>query len=336
MNVERAAEMMDRVVALDLAGRGIEGLYTAARERAGEPLCLAAARRLVAVPRGSVVLLTTGQASRAWITTRIAESDGPAGTAAVARALALGLDAIPVLLAEEELLPALGAIFTAAGLSSVTLQESRRTALTGGRLAVFVPRAFPTEHAQAEAAARPLLDEMQPAALFAAERAGRNDRGIYHNARGVDYGVGKARIDAVFAEAQRRGIPTAAVGDGGNELGMGAIGDAVRQHVRYGDRCLCGCGGGIGAATGCDALVVATCSNWGCYAVANCLALLLADAALLHTPEREELLLRRGVDLGLINSPAGVVDPNVDAIPLATHLAAVELLREIASRALIG
>ena len=334
MNIERAAEMMDRVVALDLAERGIEGLYAAARERAGEPLCLAAARRLAALPRGAVVLLTTGQASRAWISTRIAESDGPAGTAVVARVMALGLDAIPVLLAEEALLPALSGIFTAAGLSSVTLDEARRTALPGGRLAVFVPRAFPTEDAAAEDAAGPLLDDMQPAALFAAERAGRNDRGVYHNARGVDYGLGKARIDAVFAAAQRRGIPTVAVGDGGNEIGMGAIGAAVRTHVRYGDRCLCDCAGGIGAATGCDALVVAACSNWGCYAVANCLALLLGDTALLHTPAREQLLLLRGVDLGLINSPAGIVDANVDAIPLSTHLAVVELLREIAARAL--
>ena len=50
--------------------------------------------------------------------------------------------------------------------------------------------------------------------------------------------------------------------------------------------------------------------------------------------ERAAALLRRGVDLGLIDSPAGIVDANVDAIPLATHLDVVELLREIAVRAL--
>lgn len=280
------------------------------------------------------MLVTTGQASRAWISTDVAENDGPAGTAVLARALVLGLDVIPVLLAEEVLLPAVGGIFRSAGMALVTLDQARRTAMPGGRLSVCVPRAYPTDDEAGRVQAAPLLDELQAALLFSAERSGRNDRGIYHNARGVDYGAGKARIDFVFEEAIRRGIPTVAVGDGGNEIGMGAVAGAAREHVRYGDRCACGCGGGIGAATGYDVLVTAACSNWGCYAIVACLAVLLRNRELLHTPELEEALLRRGVDLGLINSPQGRVNPNVDAIPLSTHKAVVELLREIASRAI--
>ncbi|HEX5506241.1 MAG TPA: glutamate cyclase domain-containing protein, partial [Thermomicrobiales bacterium] len=155
---------------------------------------------------------------------------------------------------------------------------------------------------------------------------------IYHNARGVDFGMGRARIDYVFDEARRRGIPTVAVGDGGNEIGMGLIPAAIRRHVPFGDRCACGCGGGIGAVTAADVLVTAAVSNWGCYAIVACLAALLGRPDLLHTPEREEALLRRGVELGLINSPAGRVDPDVDAIPLACHVAVTTLLHELGLR----
>lgn len=334
MDIERAADRIDRVVNLDLAERGIEHLHEAARAHAGGSPSLAAARLLAAVPRGSVVIVTTGQASRSWISTAVAESDGPAGAAVLAPALALGLDVIPVLLAEEELLPAVGGIFRSAGMALLGLDEARRTSLPGGRLSVCAPRAYPTDDEGGRAQAAPLLDELRPALVFSAEWSGRNDRGIYHNARGVDYSAGKARVDFVFEEARRRGIPTVAVGDGGNELGMGVAAEAVRRHVRYGDRCLCGCGGGIGAATGCDVLVTAACSNWGCYAIVACLAALLGRPELLHTPEREEALLRRGVDLGLINSPHGHVDANVDDLPLSTHLAVVELLREIGARAM--
>jgi hypothetical protein len=57
--------------------------------------------------------------------------------------------------------------------------------------------------------------------------------------------------------------------------------------------------------------------------------------ALLHTPDLEEVLLRRGVEVGLINSTQGRVDPNVDGIPLASHKAVVELLGELARRQLL-
>lgn len=52
----------------------------------------------------------------------------------------------------------------------------------------------------------------------------------------------------------------------------------------------------------------------------------------MHTAEFEERLLRRGVDVGLINSPRGTVDPNVDAISLDTHKAMVTLIGEMAER----
>ncbi|MGH2509867.1 MAG: glutamate cyclase domain-containing protein, partial [Ktedonobacteraceae bacterium] len=312
-------DSIDRLVNIDLAQRGIAYLYAAARAKIGIPLALAAAKKLADIRPNSVVLFTTGSASRAWISPTIAENDGPAGAAVVARVLSLAFNAIPVVLCEQALHAPIGAIFQAAGMSVLTLEEARRTYLPGGRLSVAVLQDYPIEDEAAQARASVLLDELQPTLLFATERPGMNELGIYHNARGVDYGQGKARIDYVFREASRRNIPSIGVGDGGNEIGMGLIADAVKQYVPWGEQCNCGCGAGIGAATATDVLMTATVSNWGCYAIVACLAILLKQPELLHTPEQEELLLRRGVELGLINSPQGRVDPHVDAIPLSTH-----------------
>lgn len=322
MTVDAIEDRLDRLVNIDMGGRGVEGLHGAARKAIGRPLVGAAADMLLAVPEGATVLLTTGSVSRAWISPTIAENDGPAGAAAVARALCLARRAIPVLVAEETLLPAIGQILTAAGISIVTLDEARRSTQPGGRLAVAVLRSFPIEDAAGQAAAGPLLDELAPALVFSTERVGRNAEGIYCNMRGVDFGQGRARIDYVFDEALRRGIRSVAVGDGGNEIGMGMVAEAVRAHVPHGER--------IGAITPADVLVTAACSNWGCYGIVAAMAQRTGDAKLLHTPELEERLLLRGVEVGLINSVDGVVDPNVDGIPLAAHKAIVELIRTIA------
>jgi hypothetical protein len=325
-------EQIDRLVNLDVGGRGVEGLYAAARARIGKPLSMAAAETLARVPRGSAVLITTGSVSRAWISPAIGENDGPPGAAVVARALALAFDVTPVVVAEHSLLAAIASIFRASGMSTVSLDEASRSRQPGGKLMVSVMRSYPVDDATGGEAAGPLLDEIQPALVFSTERVGRNARGIYHNMRGVDFGYGRARVDFVFEEAIARGIPTVAVGDGGNEIGMGLIAEAVRRFVRFGDQCACGCGGGLGAVTPADVLMTAACSNWGCYAIVACLASLLGRPDLLHTPELEDSLLRRSVDAGLINSVDGTVDPNVDGIPLASHKAVVELLAELSRR----
>lgn len=285
---------------------------------------MTAAQRLAAVPRRGVVVVTTGSASRAWISEHVVESDGPAGAAVLARALSLGLDVVPVVSAEVVLHEPLIGLLRAAGLVPVTLDGARRATLPGGRLSVVVLRDYPLGDDESRAAAEPLVDELRPDLLLATERPGRSASGIPYNARGVDCGAGKARLDDLFLAAARRGLPTIGVGDGGNAIGMGLIADAVRRSVHLGER--------IGAMTPTNVLVTAAVSNWGCYAIVACLAIVLGNPDLLHTPADEERLLRGGVGLGLINSPQGRVDPHVDAIPLSTHLAIVELLRELAVR----
>lgn len=318
---------LDAIVNLDLGGRGAEHLLDAARRHLGRSPIGAAADLLAALPDGATVLLTTGSVSRAWISPTIGENDGPAGVAAIVRALAVAKRALCVVVAEETLLPGIGAILTSAGLSILPIEEARK-ASQDGSLAVAVIEPFPVTDAEAAVAAKRMLDELKPTLLFSTERVGRNADGIYCSMRGIDYGMGRARIDRLFDEGLRRKIPTVAVGDGGNEIGMAVVADAVRKHVKFGDKRPDG-SSGIGAVTGADVLVTAACSNWGCYAISAALAARLKKAALVHTPQMESALLQRGVDLGLINSVHNIVDANVDGIPFATHLAMAEIISAI-------
>jgi hypothetical protein len=313
-------ERLDRLVTLDIGGRGVEHLYDAARRRLGRPLVGAAADALLAVPDGATIFVTTGSVSRAWVSPEVGENDGPAGAAIVARALAIAKRVHCIVLAEETLMPGMRAIFTSAGLTVLPLAQAR-IASKDGSLAMVTMLPFTTSDAEAPAESRRLLDELEPALLFSTERVGRAKDGVYYSMRAIDYGMGRSRIDVLFDEANRRRIPTLAVGDGGNEIGMGAIAEAVAAHVKFGPT--------IAAVTPADVLVPAACSNWGCHAIAAAIAARRKDPRLLHTPELERHLLMRGVEVGLINSVHNVVDPNVDGMSLDTHLALVEMLRAI-------
>lgn len=324
-------ERLDSLVSLDLGGRGVEQLYAAARERQGGPLVGAAADALAAIPEKANVFVTTGSVSRAWISPSIGENDGPAGLAAVVRALSLSKKALCITFVEQTLIETTSAILTTAGLT-VLPYEQAKIARDDGSLAVVCVEPFPLDEAGAKDVSKQLIEKYRPALFFSTERVGRNVDGIYCSMRGIDYGMGRARIDFLFDEAIAQGIPTVAVGDGGNEIGMGVVAEAVQEFVKFGDKRPDG-SAGIGAVTGTDVLVTAACSNWGCYAIAGAFAARMGKASLAHSPASEVALLRRGVDVGLINSVANVIDGNVDGIPEATHIAVVQLISTVISPA---
>lgn len=323
-------DRLDRIVNIDVGGRGVEHLYSAARDVQGSALAGSAAQYLAEIDDGSTIVITTGSVSRAWISPEIAENDGPAGVAVVARALAMSKRITVVLLAEATLIPQFSGVLMAAGLTILPLDLARKANQEGTLLAVAV-RPFTTEDATAGPEAAKVLDELKPELLMSIERVGRNSDGRYLSMRGVDYGQGRARIDHVFDLAQERGIPTVSVGDGGNEIGMGNVAEAVRTKIRFGDVAADG-GAGIGAVTTVDSLVTAACSNWGAYAVVAALAARLDDGRLIHTTSLEKRLLERGSQMGLINSPVGLIEDRVDDIDVATHLAVVELLSAVVAR----
>ena len=98
--------------------------------------------------------------------------------------------------------------------------------------------------------ARRQLAELQPAVVVSIERPGLAADGRYYTMRGEDISERAAIFDPFMAQAV---CPTIAIGDGGNEIGMGNIADTIASLD-------------IDASvTGCDELLVADVSNWGAY-----------------------------------------------------------------------
>ncbi|XP_043930643.1 D-glutamate cyclase, mitochondrial [Protopterus annectens] len=103
--------------------------------------------------------------------------------------------------------------------------------------------------------------------LVAIERAGMAADGNYYNARKINIKHLVDPIDDLFLAAQTiPGITTTGIGDGGNELGMGKVKEAVKKHIKNGSTIACD--------VAADFAVIAGVSNWGGYAVSCALYIL--------------------------------------------------------------
>lgn len=180
-----------------------------------ERFCTDAADAILRWERGTV-LLTTG-----FYVAGHAETDGPPGTACLAYAL------------------------QKAGFSVVVLTDP----YCSGYFEEFgiAVRYLPTEIS--DEALKKLVLEYAPVGMISVERCGKNIRGEYANMRGVSISSYTAPVDRVFD----MGIcPTVAIGDGGNEIGMGNLADTIEEKLSLVPCKVCT-----------DHLVIATVSNWG-------------------------------------------------------------------------
>ena len=116
-------------------------------------------------------------------------------------------------------------------------------------------RARDIEDAAAEA--RSHLEALAPQAVISIERPGLSEDGRYYNMRGDDITEHCAIFDPFIDQAT---CPTIAIGDGGNEIGMGNIAAAIATLDI------------TAATTTCDELLVADVSNWGAYGLIALLA----------------------------------------------------------------
>ncbi|XP_047593543.1 D-glutamate cyclase, mitochondrial isoform X1 [Lutra lutra] len=103
--------------------------------------------------------------------------------------------------------------------------------------------------------------------LVAIERAGRATDGNYYNARKMNIKHLVDPIDDLFLATRKiPGISSTGVGDGGNELGMGKVKEAVKRHIRNGNVIACD--------VEADFAIITGVSNWGGYALACALYIL--------------------------------------------------------------
>lgn len=111
---------------------------------------------------------------------------------------------------------------------------------------------LPVNSTDAAAFADEFLQQHHPELIISIERPGLAADGRYYNMRGQDISARCANFDVFFQQAC---CPAIAIGDGGNEIGMGKLYQAVSQLAI------------TPSVTGSDELLLADVSNWAAYGV---------------------------------------------------------------------
>jgi D-glutamate cyclase len=288
-------DQIERLIHVDV-GRNISALFDAARGG-----LWGAASALVSARSGRVGLITGFYVPQG--TPPAAETDGPVGAALLAKALAAV--GIPCRVATDE--PCHGACAAAlagAGALDVAID--------------IVPIGAPLA---------PLIEAWRRAGVSHAisiERCGRSADGAPRNMRAQDIGSYTAPLDDLFVAGPWE---TIAVGDGGNEIGMGAISRSlIAQHVAHGQTIAC--------VTPARHLIVAGVSNWGAYALIGALATLREDWRSTLVACLDETLDRAVLEAMIEHGPA--VDGvsrlptlTVDDLDIATHHRILRMIRTL-------
>lgn len=240
------------------------------------------------------VILVTGFCIRAAM---IGETDGPSGTLAVAHALRqLGKEVVLVSdKFSDGLLEAgakvLGAPYPITVLSPVQEESDR--------------------------AIDALLASFAPTQVVAIERPGSAIDGHRYSMRGEILDELVPSADRLLTPPGERSYATIAVGDGGNELGMGHLRDSLMDRINLGELIFCD--------TEADHVIPAGISNWGAYALAASLAVLSGKAILIR-PEDELAVLEAQVAVGAVDGCTRKNDVSVDGVPIGDYLQTVSAI----------
>ena len=160
---------------------------------------------------------------------------------------------------------------------------------------------------------------------IAIERCGRSADGRPRNMRGVDVSPWTAPLDDLFLGGPWTKL---AVGDGGNEIGMGKLPSGlIARTVPKGAEIAC--------VTSCDHLVVAGVSNWGAYGLLAALAVLRTDwrptIAKFLTAERDFTVTRAIVErAGAVDGVTARGEATVDGFGPEIHGPLIDELGRIA------
>ena len=202
------------------------------------------------------------------------ETDGPAGAMALYR-LCQHLGSDPVIISDSQVVAALHEDFNCLSLPDSTGDEAR-------------------------AAADALYRSQPPALFISIERPGSSADGRCYNMAGIDITARCGGGEPYLAQAN---CPTIAIGDGGNELGMGNVLNSLsRLNIQP-------------AVSTCNELVVADVSNWAAYALCAVAHWLSdrGDSAEHRIREGLEYLVARGA----IDGVTGKATPTEDSFPAA-------------------
>jgi hypothetical protein len=156
------------------------------------------------------------------------------------------------------------------------------------------------------------LAHYAPEAIISIERPGLAQNGCYHNMRGEDISARAACFDYFMDEAA---CPTIAIGDGGNEIGMGN----VKAFLATLDI--------VPAVTECDELIIADVSNWGVYGILAFLSLWSNQDLLAQTCPEE--VLQYISNLGSVDGVTRRNELTEDSLPASEGVALISRIRKL-------
>ena len=315
-------ENLDALMNLDPRGYGVcRILYAGSRAFTGEPLTMHAAQVLCdTVKENDLVYILVGFV---LLPHKVPEMDGTVSAMLLARALVMAFNAKPVIVCPQDSVQAIEKCAAVVGLHIYEdLDAVQQLPLSMGVVAFTKDKAAAPAQA-AELAAR------KPGAVISVEASGANAQGVYHNAVGMDVTELQAKSEALWNLLREQGVPNIAIGDLGNEIGMGTIAAHIRKYVPFTDagECQCGCGGGILSATAADNIITATCSDWGCYGLMAALAYLKKDMEILHHEEMESEVMRVAARNGFIDMTGSLL-PGIDGFSTRMNVGIVSLMRQ--------
>lgn len=163
-----------------------------------------------------------------------------------------------------------------------------------------------------QALAMQLLTTHSPALLLAIERVGMAADGHYYSMRGQCLSGRVAELDWLVRGA---GCPVIAIGDGGNEIGMGKVNQALASLP------ITPC------VTGCTELIPATVSNWAGYVLAAWLMAL--QGRFLHEVFDLQQEAQRMQQAGAVDGLTGQAELSEDGFALQQGLALVEQVEQL-------
>lgn len=315
-------ENLDTLMNLDPRGYGVcRVLYPATRKFSGEPVAMHTAKKLYEILKDSdpetVVFIQTGFVLLAH---EMPETDGITGALLLARALIMAFNITPVLVVNEKNIDAIKMCAPIMGLHVYdSVDKARKTMLSFSYVSIS------TDEKIAGNQIETLLNTVKPAAVFATEAAGANVEGKYHNAVGVEITRLESKSDSFFSGYQKLGVPCFAVGDLGNEIGMGAISDHIKKFIPKGEE--------IVSAVAADFLVTATVSDWGVYAVIAAIAYLKNDISIMHDEKMEEDVLRQCCLCGMVDMTGSLL-PAIDGFSVEMEKQIVSLMRSTVAYAI--
>ena len=323
VRLQAIAEGIDAFITIDFFARGfLRPVYQAIREKIGVPLTYHAAKGLAEALQtdNSSVLIATGFLIAPSMKP---ETDGPIGAAVLARALSLGFNTKPIIVAEAGAISSLKGACTAAGLH--VYEDPKQAAAVPHSVALV---SFPTDKDASTKLSNEIIDSFDPKAMISIEHPGRSVSGIYHDGHGGTLDDWVAPIEDLFALVKERGGFTVGIGDVGNEIGFGSVRDDIAPFIPYGAKCKCPCGKGLVSASESDAPIFANVSELGSYALIAALAA-VTGRDILHDADLQEFVTKQAVLTGAVEGDGGRCEYAIDMIDVKYYRDLINILHAI-------